>query len=170
MSDRLLFTGFLLEMIVGDDLDKDGADDGGRTMLRLLQLVPSDRGWATSAGRRGARPPAAALRPRALRGIFGDFSLQRFLQHVSAFCILLLGLFLPTKTCLISGIAASNKFFPMCLATERMYLRSTGMATLPICIVNAPNPPASAPICRAGPQNVAFCWAVGWLWLFIWES
>ena len=95
MSDRLLFTGFLLEMIVGDDFDKHGADDGGRTMLRLLRLVPFDRGWATPAGPRGARPPAAVsrspvraapLHPRALRGIFGDFSLQRFLQNVSAFC------------------------------------------------------------------------------------
>ena len=73
-------------MIVGDDLDKDGTDDGGRTMLRLLRLVPFDRGWATPAGPRGGRLPAAALRPRALRGIFGNFSLQRFLQHVSAFC------------------------------------------------------------------------------------
>ena len=62
MSDGRLSTGFLLEMIVGDDLDKDGADDGGRTMLRLLRLVPFDRGWATSAGPRGARPPAAATR------------------------------------------------------------------------------------------------------------
>ena len=35
---------------------------------------------------RQSAQPAAALRPRALRGISGDFSLQRFLQHVSAFC------------------------------------------------------------------------------------
>ena len=165
MSDRLLFTDFLLEMIVGDDLDKVGADDVGRRMLRLLRLVPFDRGWATPAGPRGSRPPAVALRPRALRGIFGDFSLQRFLQHVSAFCYWVF--FLPAKTWPISGIAASNKFFPMCLLTGRMYLRTTGMATLPIRIANAPKPPAPAPICRAGPQNVALCWAIGWLWLFI---
>ena len=47
-------------MIIGDVLDKDGADDGVRTMLRLLRLVSFDRGWATPAGPRGTRPPAAA--------------------------------------------------------------------------------------------------------------
>ena len=35
-----------------------------------------------AAGR--SAPPAAALRPRTPRGIFEDFSLQRFLQRVSA--------------------------------------------------------------------------------------
>ena len=166
MSDRLLFTGFLLEMIVGEDLDKEGADDGGRTMLRLLRLVPFDRGWATPAGPRGARPPAAAARSpvRAARrgappeSTEGDFR-RLFSAAVSATCfsILLLGLFLPAKTWLISGMAASNKFFPICLATRRIYLHTTGMATLPIRIANAPKPSAPAPICRAGPQNVAFC-------------
>ena len=51
-------------MIVGDELDKDGADVGGRTMLPLLRLVPFDRGWATPAGPRGARYRRPLARPR----------------------------------------------------------------------------------------------------------
>ena len=112
ISDRLLFTGFLLEMIVGDDLDKDGADDGGRTRLRLLQLVPFDRGWATPAGQRGARPAPPARRSAPPESSEGDFR-RLFFAAVSATCfsILLLGLFWLAKTWQISGIAASNKFF-----------------------------------------------------------
>ena len=162
MSDRLLFTGFLLEMIVGDDSDKEGADDGGQTMLRLLRLVPFDRGWATPAGPPGARPPAAAARSPVCaappESTEGDFRrLFSAASSATCFSILLLGLFLRAKTWLISGMAASIIFFPKCLATGRMYLRTTGMATLAIRIANAPKPPAPAPICRAGPQNVAFC-------------
>ena len=71
-------------------------------MLRLLGLVPFDDGWATPAGPRGARPPAAAARSpvRAARrgappeSTEGDFR-RLFSAAVSATCfsILLLGLF-----------------------------------------------------------------------------
>ena len=111
--------------------------DGGRTMLGLLRLVPFDRGWATPAGPRAAsrRPLAGSRRPprRSDREHWGGFS-ETFL--CGGFCNMFqhfaIGSFLPAKTWPISCIAASNKVFPMCLATGRMYLRTTGMATLPI--------------------------------------
>ena len=84
-SDWILFSRLLLEMNVGDDLDRDGADDDGQTMLRLLWLLPLDRGSATFSCPRGAWAPTAAHWPvhaarrgaplESTGGILGDFFL-----------------------------------------------------------------------------------------------
>ena len=114
---------------------------------------------------RNARAPAVAARPM----VSSVPDVRRLISTpVSATCfsILPLGVFLPAKTWPTSGMATSNKFFPTCSATGRIYLRTNGMATLHIRIANAPNSPAQAPICRAGHKMLRFELTLGY-WLLL---
>ena len=149
-----------------EEIDDNAA---GRTDLRRSRIVvPVNPGLATSAFPQAARAPGVhrqSDRRWTASWTFVDFLPLRWLQHGSSFfhwvsfCQPKLDRFQVWRPC--------NKFFPTCLATGRIYLRTIRIATLSICIANAPKPPAPAPIRRAGPQSAAFCWGVLiWLVLF----
>ena len=80
-------------------------------------------------------------------------------------------LFLPEMAFLISGTNDDNRFFPNSLATGITYCFTRGMATQPIRMANAPNPPD--PYWRTGPRKatplgvrIVFCP----IWLAKWAS